>query len=53
MLSRNVSSLSLVQKGEMMQSNDAIRIQPTVLVVDHEAEVPQSHGVSSKALDIL
>ena len=39
MRSPNVSSLGLVQKGEMMQSNDAIRTQPTVLVVDHEAEV--------------
>ena len=39
MRSPNVSSLGVVQKGEMMQSNDAIRTQPTVLVVDHEAEV--------------
>jgi len=38
MRSPNVSSLGLVQKGEMMHSNDATT-QPTVLVVDHGAEV--------------
>jgi CheY-like chemotaxis protein len=48
MRSRNVSSLSLVQKGEMMQSNDAIRTQPSVLVVDHEAEV---RAVARRALE--
>jgi hypothetical protein len=39
MRSPKVSSLGFVQEGEMMQSNDAIRPQPTVLPADHEAEV--------------